>query len=372
MLSLYLVSVLASISFAQSPVVEWYPVENEKSQFPQRTKVIVSGRTSPGAWVEIDGETVTVLRDKKNLNQKIENEKTRANSEGFFEVSLDLPFGSAQIPVSISSGEKLQKTFLLTFEISPVKEQIVLNTPTSNKKPPAAAKKVRLWMGAGWTIQRYTQNILNGSDLGFQTIQAPGIMARGGYWGEKWGFDFYFRDAPGKIESDAPYVVQTSQYSWRITEIKGLYQFDRNAKSRIFGLASQWQLRFGPQIHQLPFLEVDAAQVVTLETNSFSMASLGVGLLLGQEQNWTYEFFLGIQRPLSASGPGESFKISSPLGYEAQLGGAYKFAPNWRLGMFSHTQSLSYSYEYVKAGVPTSGKQSLFSTTLDLRLGYEF
>lgn len=354
------------------PEVEWYPVENEKSPSAGRTRVILSGRTSVGANVKVDGESVTILLNKRIQNQRINSVETRANAEGFFELALDLPFGQAQIPVEIVQSEKSQKTFLLTFEVTAVKEQIPINTPVARQKPPAAAKKFRFWTGAGLTHQSYSQSLNAGTDLKFSTVQAPGLMFRGGYWGDSYGFDFYFRDAPGKIEADAPYTIETGKYSWRTAEIKGLYQFDRNAKSRIWGKASQWQLRFGLQSHQVPFLEASPANVITLEKVNFTAASLGIGLLLGQEQIWTYEFALGINRPLSASGPGEGFKTSSPIGFEAQVGGAYKFAPNWRLGIFSYTQSLGYTYEYTKAGTPTSGKQNLFYTTMDLRLGYEF
>lgn len=352
--------------------VEWYPVENERSRYRSRTRVLLSGRTEPGSLIQIDGESVTVLKNKKAQPQKVNNAMGKSNAEGFFEIALDLPYGTAQIPISVTTLDKNEKTFLLTFEVNQIKTQIPLNTKTSKRKPPAAAKKVRLWLGAGFTHQSYSQAQDSGTDFKFQTFQAPGLVARGGYWGDQWGLDFYFRDAPGKIESEAPYQVQSDKYSWQTAELKGLYQIPRTAKSRLWGLASQWQIRFGSQFHQVPFLETDASNLVSLDSNRFLMATLGIGLLLGQERDWTYEFALGIQHPISASGPGDSFKASSPLAFEAQIGGAYKFAPNWRLGLFSYSQSLSYTYEYQKSTVPISGKQSLFYTTFDLRLGYEF
>jgi hypothetical protein len=357
------------------PEVEWYPIETEKSQVPQRSKVIISGKTRPQSVVRIDGDTITILKPQKAAGPApvIESVETRSNSEGFFEVAMNLPQGLMQMPVEVTTPTNSQKTFLLTFDVNLVKDQIQMKTKTSTSKPPAAAKRFRLWAGAGWTYQSLNQSAVGSSDLKFQTVQAPGIVARGGYWGERWGLDFYFRDAPGKIEADRPLTVQTDTYHWRTMEAKGLYQFDRNAKSRIFGLASQWQVRFGAQVHETPFVEIDPSNNVTLENNSFTMGTLGVGLLLGQEQAWSYEFALGIQQPVSAKGPGTNFKASSAFGYEAQLGAAYKFAPNWRLGAFSYTQSLSYAYEYQNlAGLLKTGKQNLFYTTFDLRLGYEF
>ncbi|MGZ3795143.1 MAG: hypothetical protein ACXVB1_02190 [Pseudobdellovibrionaceae bacterium] len=309
-------------------------------------------------------------------NFKIGSQVTRANAEGFFEIAIELPEGRAQIPISVTSPAKMQKTFMISVNVT-IKankvDEIKMNTKFSQSKPPAAAKKVRLWMGAGFTYQSFNETMGGAPDLKFQTVQAPGIVGRGGYWGDRWGLDFYFREAPGKIVSEAPLQIQSDTYHWRTMEAKGLYQFARGPSSRIHGLSSQWQLRFGTQLHKIPFLEISDTNTVLIEESNLTMATLGIGLLLGQEQNWSYEFALGLQHPLSASGPGKSFSLSSPFGYEAQIGAAYKFAPNWRVGLFSYTQSLAYTYElHDTNGVAKTGKQNLFYTTLDLRLGYEF
>ncbi|HEY8272739.1 MAG TPA: hypothetical protein VIG33_17730 [Pseudobdellovibrionaceae bacterium] len=445
-------------SNAQSiPTVEWYPPETEKSQLPNRSKVVISGRTTGGSLVQIDGDSVTVINEKApsptNSNVqpseairqlranckvymapdiktkvlasmkkgddvkavefadswlkvflktgpgfmsrpcvvplkeqaketspgsfKIDNRFTRANIEGFFEIAIELPEGRAQIPILVTSPSNAQKTFLVSVNVSINAnnnvDDIKMNTKVSQSKPPAAAKKIRLWLGAGLTFQNYGQTMDGAPDLKFQTVQSPGIVARGGYWGDRWGIDFYFRDAPGKIEAEAPLQIQSDTYHWRTAEAKGLYQFARGPSSRIGGRPSQWQLRFGTQLHQIPFLEVSDTNRVTIKESSLQMATLGGGLLLGQEQDLSYEFAVGIQYPLSASGPGKSFSVSSPFGYEAQIGAAHKFASNWRLGLFSYTQSLAYSYKYENTnGALKNGQQDLFYTTLDLRLGYEF
>lgn len=454
-------------AFAQSEAtpatnleVEWYPPEIERSRFPERAKVIISGRTAPSSVIKIDGESVTVLKARsqtpppepandnertlrasckvyelpdiksrplmsfskgtklktadfsetwmkaatpkgvgyistpcfapakqasksdvaKNSPQqsdlmKIDTRETRSNAEGFFELPIDLPLGLVQVPVAVSNSRG-QRTFLLSIDVS--LSNIRIN-PASNgrmaiQKPPAAGKKVRLWAGVGGTYQTYSQTTSGTSDVSFNTFQAPGLLARAGYWGDTWGFDLYFRDAPGKIEADAPFQLQNDTYHWRTTELKGLYQFSRGPTSRMMGLPSQWQLRFGAQIHEVPFLDIDPTFKIDVRTHTINTATLGIGLLLAQEQDWSYEYALGLQVPVSASGGGgNSYSISSAMGLEAQLGAAYKFAPNWRLGIFSYIQSHSYSYEFKPAsGASKNGNQSLFYTTFDLRLGYEY
>jgi hypothetical protein len=309
-------------------------------------------------------------------NKHIESRDARANFDGFFEVVLDLPQGLAQIPVSVTSPGRGEKTFLISVDVTINKntgDNIKINQKVSENKPPAAAKKIRLWGGLGFTYQSDSQTTTGSPDLNFKTVQAPGIVARGGYWGDRWGIDFYFRDAPGKIEAEAPFTVKTDSYHWRTMEAKGLYQFDRGPNSRIAGQPSQWQLRFGSQLQQIPFFDISNTNAVSIREHSLTTATLGVGLLLGQERDWSWEFALGLQYPMSASGQGNAFKVSSASGYEAQIGAAYKFAPNWRMGVFSYTQSLAYQYQFLNdAGTLKEGRQNLFYTTFDLRLGYEF
>ena|GEM_PF-4925677 len=333
-----------------------------------------SGYISQPCFVPTKDEPV----DPRPGSRKIESRTARANQDGFFEIVTELPQGLAQIPISVTTPARAQKTFMISVNVvineNKVDDiKINTNTKISQAKPPAAAKKVRLWFGAGFTYQSDSQTTTGSPDLNFSTVQAPGLVARGGYWGDKLGVDFYFRDAPGKIEADAPLQVQETSYHWQTMEAKGLYQFDRGPGSRIGGLPSQWQLRFGANLQQVPFFDIDNSNVVTIQENTLTMATLGGGLLLGQEQDWSWEFALGIQYPISAKGQGKSFTISSPFAYEAQIGAAYKLAPNWRLGVFSYTQSLAYDYEFENdTGTIKTGKQNLFYTTFDLRLGYEF
>lgn len=378
---------LATSVWAQNtpvPEVEWYAPEIERTAQADRALVIISGRTLRGSMVSIDGDTITLLKappapsrrpPRPKPDFKFESHQTRANAEGFFEISMELPKGLTQMAVQVATPAKSQKTFLLSVDVNPAKEDIQLgNTKVSKAKPPAAAKRIRLWAGAGFTYQSFGQTTLGTTDLNFQTVQAPGFVLRGGYWGEDFGLDLYFRDAPGTMAAEAPLSLQTDNYHWQTIEVKGLYQLPRGPSSRLLGLPSQWQVRFGAQFHQVPFMEISNTNVISVQDNNLTMGMLGLGLLLGQEQEWTYEFAAGLQTPLSSSSnQGKSFAASSAFGYEFQLGAAYKFAPNWRLGLFSYTQSLLYSYDYQNlAGFTKTGKQSLFYTTLDLRLGYEF
>jgi hypothetical protein len=102
--------------------------------------------------------------------------------------------------------------------------------------------------------------------------------------------------------------------------------------------------------------------------------TIGLGLILGQERPWTFEGYLDWQQPFSTSASGgNTFSTSSAVAADARVGAAYKIAPNWRLGAFLYVQSHSYDFTYTDktTAVTTSGKQSLFYSTLDFHLGYE-
>ncbi len=358
------------------PNVQWYPIETEKSKISQYSRVILSGLTQPLSQIRIDGDSITVLKSFYSPSPtppSLESVHTKSNREGYFQILIDLPQGLLQLPVQVTTPEKISKSFLLTFDVNVIKDKVTTRTKVSPDKPPAAAKQIRIWVGLGGTYQNYLQSSDSAADLKFQTVQAPALVARGGYWGKRWGLDFYFRDAPGKVIADAPLLIETDSYHWRTLEAKGLYQFDRGPKSRISGLASQWQLRFGVQQHETPILQIQNGNLLSLDKSVLIMATLGAGLLLNQEQEWSYECALSLQQGLSSRGPGTDFKATSLLGYEAQIGAAYKISPAWRLGIFSYTQSLAYSYSYQNgSGNLKTGMQNLFYTTFDLRLGYEF
>lgn len=366
---------LADLAYGQT--VEWYPPETEKGLTPDRSRVVITGRTQSNAKIQIDGESVTVMNKITGPSAaRIDSREARANFEGYFEVALELPQGLAQIPIKIQN-EKAQKTFMISVDVKIVKNKVdevqISNTKVTRSKPPAAARRFRLWAGAGGTLQSVNQTATGSPDLQFQTVQAPGIVLRGGYWGENFGLDLYYRVAPGKVVAEAPLTVESDSYQWNTLEAKGLYQFERGPGSRIAGLPSQWQLRFGTQSHQVPFLDINASNVISIRDVSITTATLGVGLLLGQEKDWSYEFAFGLQQPMAASASGATFTISPKLAYEAQIGAAYKFAPDWRIGIFSYMQSLDYTYNYqATAAAAKTGGQKLFYTTFDVRLGYEF
>lgn len=378
----------------------WQPVKNCKAYTLPHLNSKIAGEIKVGSrykatdhsedWIKVSGGKREAYAPKScfslskspsgpsaSANNKASSEKmaspqTTANLDGFFEVAVDSPRGLMQVPVLITAREGLQKTFLVTFDVAA--NNVKMNNEVSKSKPPAAAKSLRLWLGLGTTIQKYSQTVTT-SSVSFQNTDSPSLLARLGYWKNSWGFDLFYRDAPGKIDqATAPFQISSTKYHWKTTEARGHYQFERGEKSRLLGLPSQWQLLFGLQMHKMPFLSVDNLGNVSVLQNGINTAILGVGLLLGQERDWSYEFALEYQQPISASSSGGKFSVSSAVAYDARLGLNYKLNSDWRLGFFAYLQSHSYKFNFENSATATqvNGNQNLFYSTFDLHLGYEY
>ncbi len=419
--------------------VEWYQPEVERGRVSGLATVIISGRTAPDMTVSIDGKNITVIKGASKLaarhncrlmatpgskgkmegsvrrgskvdvleesgnwlkvsdggkvgyvskscfgsnlmnvnyggdKQNLTSPKTRSNSEGYFELAVHQPPGLTQIPIVVSSEKGESKTYLITFDIS--LENVRMNTKVSKNKPPAAAKHLRVWLGVGSTYQSYRQTVA-GKNVSFVNMDSPSLLGRLGYWGDSWGLDLFLRDAPGRVDSASdPFTIESGKYHWLTAEVRGMYQVPRDSGSRLFGLPSQWQLFFGGQHHQMPFLDIDGLNNASIRKHTLLTATMGLGLLLAQERPWSYELLVDYQLPVSAAGEGgDEFSVSSPLAVDARLGATYKFATNWRFGAFIYTQSHTYKFKYTNKalGSSTSGNQNLFYSTFDLHLGYEY
>ncbi len=371
----------STLVYAQTPIeVEWYQPEIERTSDPKLAKVVISGKTRGLARVKIDGPNITFISEGPSPTpepgaKEVPSPVTKANELGYFEIAFDLPPGLIQIPVRIQSTKTNAKSFIITVDVS-LEKVAAMNTPISENKPPAAAKSIRVWLGAGTTYQKYSQTVGGVTDVSFVNLDSPSLLARLGYWGKRWGGDLFFRDAPGKIDAAVqPFTIASTTYHWQTIEARGFFQPARNSRSRMLGLPSQWQYFFGMQQHQMPFLDIDVFNVVSIRKHSLTMATLGAGILLGQERKWSYEAALNIQYPIAAAADGgNEFTVSSPLALDLKLGATYKFARNWRVGLFGYIQSHSYSFEFTKKAstTTTSGDQSLFYSTFDLHLGWEY
>ncbi len=173
--------------------VEWFQPETTKSDVAGRATIHIAGKTQPASVIEIDLRKVTFVRaagtnNPKLIQQKFLNEitpgneimRTLSNSDAYFELSIDFPQGLIQIPIQVVDRNKLEKTFLITFDVSVKKAK--MDAQISKNIPPAAAKNLRVWFGLGLTYQKYSQTVGGVSNVSFSNFDSPSLLGRLGYF----------------------------------------------------------------------------------------------------------------------------------------------------------------------------------------------
>jgi len=359
--------------------VEWFQPEIE-IRSDQDLTLIISGMSASPATISIDLENIVVISGGKNYSNTdlrlakagASGATTRTGSTGYFELSIKMRPGLAQVPIIVRWKNGKTRPFLITFDVKP--KNVEMSAKITKKLPPQAEKKLRLWAGLGSTYQSYSQTV-QGSTVSFYSVASPSLLFRAGYWGPRFGVDAYYRSAPGTIKNvQQPFLLQNGSYSWQTIELRGLYNFPRSPTSRLFGVSSQLQLYLGLQDHATPYLDINTSNVVNLVTNTIFMGTVGLGIILARERDWSFEGYFDLQEPVYTSGSGgNTLSVSSVLAGDARVGANYKFAPNWRFGIFTYLQTHNYNFTYTNntTNTVTSGNQSLFYSTFDLHLGYE-
>jgi hypothetical protein len=85
---------------------------------------------------------------------------------------------------------------------------------------------------------------------------------------------------------------------------------------------------------------------------------------------WAYEMFMAYQVPIFTS---SQISIKPEVMFNGSIGAYYKYTPTWYIGSFWYGQLHSYSYSTHNSsfGEDFSGRQQLFFSNIELRIGYE-
>lgn len=241
-------------------------------------------------------------------------------------------------------------------EIKNTPEQIVV----SETKPP----DFWFWFGSGVNFQYYKQTIpsLEGQTT-FNNIQGPTAVVSGGFQGETLGLDVSFKDTPGKMDSSATVDVSNGAYHWQILSVEGLYR-----------TKNQWNARFGVQHHLMPFMALDAqTAIVDVKSNTLTMLTAGFDRNFPLTKDLRAEWMMRYQFPLlSGSSEGAPFEVTPRFAFDGSLGGVYSLDKRTRLGVYWYGQWHEYSFNYGRGSDSFSGEQTLFYSSIEMRLGFEF
>jgi hypothetical protein len=227
------------------------------------------------------------------------------------------------------------------------------------------------WIGSGFSYVNYKQNIDERGDLNSSSRNnEPGQYFELGYIGDSgYGGVIGYKSTPGEvIVSNA--TLDKTKYVWRTLSLEGLML--TRANFTLFGLPVVYGPRIGIQSHSVPYLFLNSSDSLELKQNDMLTGSAGL-MAEVPDGRWRFHSYLRYQLPISASSGGaQDFELKPKFAFDGLLGTSYYFTPNFKVGAFWYGQWHYYSFIYSDGAITNSGSQSLFYSTMDLRLGFDF
>lgn len=118
------------------------------------------------------------------------------------------------------------------------------------------------------------------------------------------------------------------------------------------------------------FLNADAD--LNLKENKMNNASFGL-LAEVQRRKWAFYWLTRYQFPFASTAEGSNqYEIKPTFAFDGSIGTSYNLSQRLRLGLFWYGQWHQYNFVYGDADVTNAGFQSLFYSSIDLRLGFDF
>jgi hypothetical protein len=256
-----------------------------------------------------------------------------------------------QVPIAPSTGREPIAT-------GPSVERITEPTPSLK------IRNFWFWLGSGVNFQYHKQTIpsIEGQAT-FNDVQGPTAMIGGGFQGDTFGMDMSYKDTPGQMDSSSTVSVTNGNYHWRTLSVDGLYRMGDN-----------WNLRLGFQHHQLPFMVLDPTSAnIDIKTNTLTVLTAGFDRQFLLTKDLRTEWMMHYQQPvLFGSSDGTPMEITPRFTFDGSLGGVYSLTERLRLGLFWYGQWHQYSFDYGRGSAKFSGDQTLFYSSVEMRLGFEF
>ncbi len=278
-----------------------------------------------------------------------------------------------------------------------------LNSPASepklfarnNDRRPQAAERVRTkverireddwvhngwwaWAGVGMNFTDYRQSIPNGDEgasLSTANVAGPSAYMETGYTGgHGWGGVFTYKRTPGEILFTDGTRVDNPQYTWTTVSMEGILR--RMSNIKLLNRPMLLGFRAGIQQHKIPFIvpgvDADLNPLASQKNNNITTASLGL-LAEMNRKRWMYYWLMRYQFPLSTSADGANqFEITPTFAFDGSVGMSYNFTDQWKVGVFWYGQWHQFNFKYNDGTNNLSGFQSLFYSSADARIGFDF
>lgn len=226
------------------------------------------------------------------------------------------------------------------------------------------------WIGTGVNFTTYSQSVPGLSTVNFGRIKSPSLMFHSGFFfDDQFGLDLGYRITPGQAESGSSISVQNGDYEWKTLSAETIFRPSSATEAQ----KSEWLWRLGLQQHEMPFIVPLTANSIKVSSNSMTALSAGVEYKKLTKKNIRIETLLRYQHPIASSSEvGSSFNLSPQFTFDGSVGAAYQLRSSAFLGVYWCGQYHSYKFDYTNNSNSFSGKQSLFNSNVDLRLGVEF
>ncbi|NCN42029.1 hypothetical protein GW916_12360 [bacterium] len=226
------------------------------------------------------------------------------------------------------------------------------------------------WIGSGMSYVNYAQQNESGS-LNSQSQNdnlgqyfEMGYASNGGYGGV-----VSYKIIPGEvIVTNA--ALDKRDYVWQMIAIEALML--RRSSFTIFGMPLTYGPRIGVQSHNVPYIYLNELDTLELKQNEMTTMSAG---LMGElpTGRWKFQSYMRYQFPFSAKGSGATnFQLKPTFAFDGLVGTTYYLSQNFKMGAFWYGQWHYYNFVYETSTSTSRGSDSLFNSTLDFRLGFDF
>lgn len=206
--------------------------------------------------------------------------------------------------------------------------------------------------------------------LAFSSFELPSIFAQ---FEKNLSFNFdimaSYKSAPGKIQDGSNVSLLKHDYRWDTMALDIQYTrsgWIRALKNRLI----EFSLLGGVAIDTYPILTVSGLSAASFEYVKLTTLNLGVHFSHQLTKRWYYEFFIRYDYLLSTS----NIEVENEFIFDGSAGIIYALKKKLDLGWFWYGkyQTNNYTHYEKELSANAIGRESLFYSTMDLRLIYKF
>jgi len=362
--------------------IRWYKTKLLKSNIPNHSRVILSGKTHPLTQIIFDHKNIIVIEEPKKTSpidkqKELLNknwERTISDSKGDFEIPVYLPHGLLQVSIQLQKSKDKKKFLTVLMDVSP--DRVIIKAKLIKKKPRVRAqlppKMLRLFIGLGFNYHTYSQQVDATSDVNYNSFKAPSLLAQFEFLSQSWGIETKFSQSEGELKtSTAPFNLSETTYQFTEFEVNGLFSPSAKGKSQ------KWRVSIGAQYFVIPFLALNQSNTARVEEHKLTSVGFGLQYHTGGFLSDGLGFSLKYWLPIQAEGqsPNEfsvtpNLALSSSVSYKRYVNTNYFWGAQW--DVLYQDISFNFINKVDNLPNPNKGKQVIFSNSFNLLFGYQF